>query len=652
MVDTLDLGSNFLEIRVQVPFAIIFMLILFLWFPFFGFLSGIFLGNFLGIGVVYLTIINIGIVVLLSFYLFISLIFSNNFLFLPIAIWIRSGSLLVNWELGFDSLTISMLCIVTLISFLVHLYSSEYMQEDPHLPRFMSYLSLFTFFMIILVTANNFIQMFVGWEGVGLSSYLLINFWFNRIQANKAAIKAMLFNRVADFLMILSLGAIFILFDTFDYVIILNIAPLVKNYFFTFGTFLNIPLINAIDFICIFLFLGAMGKSAQLGFHNWLPDAMEGPTPVSALIHAATMVTAGVFLLIRCSGLFVLSTNALTFIAIIGALTALFGSSVGLFCHDLKRVIAFSTCSQLGYMMLACGLEQFNAAFFHLIIHAFFKALLFLAAGSIIHAVFDEQDARKLGGLFKFLPITYICFLIGSLNLMGIPFLSGFYTKDMILELAASTNTILGLFCYILGCISVFFTAAYSTRLLILVFLSKINLKYSSILNTKENNVAIMLPLIFLSIISIFSGNFLSDIFLGFGTSFFNFSILLNINTYIGTDVEFLPIFLKLLPLILTFIGFFFSFYMYLVDIKNFFFIKKQTNFKYIYQFFLKKWYLDRFVNQIFSINFLEWSKTYAYVQLDRGLLERMGPTFIAQNTSTFFYVDHKRYSKYSQFFY
>jgi proton-translocating NADH-quinone oxidoreductase chain L len=297
------------------------------------------------------------------------------------------------------------------------------MEHDPHLPRFMSYLSLFTFFMLILITANNFLQMFVGWEGVGLSSYLLINFWFTRIQANKAAIKAMLVNRVGDFAILLAIFSIYFIFNTLDYEVIFTLVPLVLNYSVVIG-FLKLPLL---DLICILLFIGAMGKSAQLGLHTWLPDAMEGPTPVSALIHAATMVTAGVFLLARCSFIFEFSPVALNFVTFIGSLTAFFAATTGLFQNDMKKVIAYSTCSQLGYMIFSCGLSSYEVGVFHLSNHAFFKALLFLGAGSVIHAVNDEQDMRKLGGLQKLLPFSYAIMLIGSLALMGFPFLTGFY---------------------------------------------------------------------------------------------------------------------------------------------------------------------------------------------------------------------------------
>lgn len=598
-----------------------FFLILFL--PFLGFLGGCLFGRFIGKGIIPFTILNIFLPCIFSILLLVSNYFNNAILITYLNLWFKCDNLVVSWELLGDNLTFSMIFVVTFISLLVHIYSSEYMSSDPHLTRFLSYLSLFTFFMLILITAANFIQMFVGWEGVGLSSYLLINFWFTRLQANKAAIKAMLFNRIADMLMLLGLFAIYVCFESFDYIIIFSIAPFFLNFQFDFFFFS----ITSINFISLFLFLGAMGKSAQLGFHNWLPDAMEGPTPVSALIHAATMVTAGIFLLIRCSFLFELAPQILEFISIIGALTAFFGATTGFFFHDLKRVIAFSTCSQLGYMMLACGLERFNVAFFHLVTHAFFKALLFLTAGAIIHSMYDEQDIRKFGSSLKYLPLTYICFLIGSLNLIGFPFLSGFFSKDLLLELVYSSFSTTGLFCYLLGLFSIFFTAAYSTRVLLLIFFVKINNNRYSIKNTFENSFLIKYPLIILSIFSIWVGYFLVDIFCGLGSNFFGTAFFFNINTYNQIDIEFLPLLIKVLPLIITILGCFCSLYFYIINTSFFYFLKKNKNFKYFYFFLLKKWYTDRFINETFSLFFLQISKNYMYTRLDRGLLEILGPS-------------------------
>jgi len=429
------------------------MLILIVLLPLLGFFSGSAFGRYIGWGACYLTTGSVFSSLLLSLYLLYDVVSNGVTYKLTMGSWIVVDSLQIDWCFCFDSLTSIMLIVVTFISTLVHLYSTEYMEYDPHLPRFMSYLSLFTFFMLILITANNFLQMFVGWEGVGLSSYLLINFWFTRIQANKAAIKAMLVNRVGDFSLLLAIFAIYFVFNSLDYDTVFSLVPSMLDSKILIAGF-DVP---ALDMICVLLFLGAMGKSAQLGLHTWLPDAMEGPTPVSALIHAATMVTAGVFLLARCSYLFEYSPFALGLVVFIGSATAFFASTTGLFQNDMKRVIAYSTCSQLGYMVFACGLSSYEVGVFHLSNHAFFKALLFLGAGSVIHAVADEQDMRKMGGLRRLLPFTYGIMLIGSLALMGFPFLTGFYSKDTILEVAYAKYTVWGHFSYYLGTFAAFF---------------------------------------------------------------------------------------------------------------------------------------------------------------------------------------------------
>jgi NADH-ubiquinone oxidoreductase chain 5 len=353
----------------------------------------------------------------------------------------------------FDSLTVVMLVVVTFISSLVHLYSTEYMINDPHLSRFMFYLSLFTFFMLILVSADNYVQMFVGWEGIGLCSYLLINFWFTRIQANKAAVKAMLMNRIGDFGLALGLLLIFTNFQSFDYCVVFGLVLKHENFLVNFLGF-EVALLNV---LAVLLFVGAVGKSAQLFLHTWLPDAMEGPTPVSALIHAATLVTAGVFLIVRSSLIFEFAPFALLIVTVFGAMTCFFAATTGLLQNDLKKVIAYSTCSQLGYMVFACGVSSYSVSVFHLANHAFFKALLFLGAGCVIHAVSDEQDMRKMGGLRKIIPFTYVMMLIGSFSLSGFPFLTGFYSKDVILEVSFAGYTLFSHFSYWLGSFGAFF---------------------------------------------------------------------------------------------------------------------------------------------------------------------------------------------------
>ena len=598
------------------------MLLLLIILPLFGFFSGIFFGRFLGFGVSFITTLNLFLSLLISLNLFQDVLTNETVYKLVLTSWVFSDSLLVNWSFCFDSLTAVMLIVVTFISTLVHFYSIEYMALDPHKQRFMSYLSLFTFFMLILVTANNFLQMFVGWEGVGLSSYLLINFWFTRIQANKAAIKAMLINRVGDFALLLAIFSIYSVFNSLDYDVIFTLVPLFVNYNLVVSTYS----FNVIDIICTLLFLGAMGKSAQLGLHTWLPDAMEGPTPVSALIHAATMVTAGVFLLGRCSHIFEFSASTLNFVLFIGSCTTIFAASTGLFQNDMKKVIAYSTCSQLGYMVFSCGLSNYQVGIFHLSNHAFFKALLFLGAGSIIHAVADEQDMRKLGGLKRLLPFSYSIMLIGSLALIGFPFLTGFYSKDTILELAFAQYSTWGHFAYYLGSFSAFCTAFYSVRLLFLVFLAEPNGNRNTILNAHEGSWYLGLPLFILSILSVLIGFLTKEIFIGFGTKFWGSAIFVLPQNYLLVDIEFLSLFAKLFPLLLTLLGFIFAYFLYAFELNSYFLVKKTSYFKVLYTFLNKKWYFDRFYNQYISQMSLNLSYTFSYKDIDRGLLERVGP--------------------------
>lgn len=564
-----------------------------------------------------------------SCFLLYNLILNNNFIYIDLDFWYDSDFLEIEWSFIFDSVSITMLFVVLFISFLVHLYSCEYMKEDPHISRFMSYLSLFTFFMIILITANNFLQMFIGWEGVGLCSYLLINFWYTRIQANKSAIKAMVINRVGDFCLIIGLCIIYNSYKSLDYSIIFNITPLfVENKILLIENYnINISTIFLINFL---LMIGAMAKSAQIGLHLWLPDAMEGPTPVSALIHAATMVTAGIFLIIRCSPIFEYNENILILITIIGSLTAFYASTVGLLQNDIKKIIAYSTCSQLGYMFFVCGLSEYNVGFFHLITHAFFKALLFLCAGSVIHAMNDEQDIRKLGGLKNLLPITYNTMLIGSLALSGFPFLSGFYSKDIILEIAYSTYNFKGFFAYYLGSISAFFTAFYSMRLLYMTFLSNPRGLKKNYENIHESPIYILIPLILLSFFSIFSGFLIKDLIIGIGSDFFKQSIFKLPEHLIYIDAEFMPLNYKLLPLFLSFFGFFFSYLLYIGYERDLYYLKKTKIGQKFYTFINKKWYFDKIYNYYIALNGLTVGYTISYVNQDRGWIEYFGPTGIS----------------------
>jgi NADH-ubiquinone oxidoreductase chain 5 len=544
-------------------------------------------------------------------------------IYVRVATWVSSEVLLINWGFLFDSLTVVMCIVVTFVSSLVHLYSIEYMSHDPHLPRFMSYLSLFTFFMLILVTADNFIQMFLGWEGVGLCSYLLINFWFTRVQANKAAIKAMIINRIGDFSLIMGILIMYVNFKAVDYATVASLAPFFKS---QTVNFLNIDF-NILSLICVFLFLGAVGKSAQLGLHTWLPDAMEGPTPVSALIHAATMVTAGVFLIARSSFLYEQAPDILKFVTVLGAATAFFASSVGLLQNDLKRVIAYSTCSQLGYMVFSCGLSDYSAGIFHLANHAFFKALLFLGAGAVIHAVNDEQDMRKMGGLKKLVPFTYSAMTIGSLALIGFPFLAGFYSKDLILELSYGKFTSYSHFSYFLGTFGAFLTAFYSTRLVCLTFLVKPN-GYKPVIGfAKETFSNIFIALCLLTIPSIFVGFLTKDMLVGVGSDFFGASIYNNPKTFHVFDAEFVEFFYKILPVTLSLFGASLSFILYNFQSSILFYIKTSFIGRKVYSFLNKKWFFDKIYNECFGQFFFKFGYSMSYKSIDRGTFEIIGPT-------------------------
>lgn len=568
---------------------------------------------------------------------------NNCFVYIKFTNWIDSGILNVNWGFLFDSLTVIMCCVISFISLLVHLYSVEYMAHDPHLPRFMSYLSLFTFFMIILVTADNFVQMFVGWEGVGLCSFLLINFWYTRIQANKAAIKAMIINRIGDFGLVIGILLIFVNYKTLDYATVFALTPIFEEKTTSFLHF-NFNILTVISF---FLFVGVVGKSAQLGLHTWLPDAMEGPTPVSALIHAATMVTAGVFLLARCSPIYEFTKYFLEYIVLLGSATSFFAATVGLLQNDLKKVIAYSTCSQLGYMIFICGLSEYKVGVFHLANHAFFKALLFLAAGSVIHSVLDEQDMRKMGGLKNLLPFTYSTMLIGSLALIGFPFLTGFYSKDLILEIAFANYNFPGYFSYCLGTLSAFLTTFYSTRLLFLAFLSKPNGYRPVVENACDSSYQISTVLGVLAIPSIFAGFFCKDMLVGWGSYLWGNSIFNYPQTINSVDSEFISHFYKLLPTLCSLFSLGFAFFLY-INCNSFLLKIKLTRFgKRFYNFLNKKWFFDKLYNEYFGQFFFKFSYSISYKVVDRGIIEILGPTglsFFIREIST---ALHKMQTKY-----
>jgi len=539
--------------------------------------------------------------------------------------WIESGSLFINWSLNYDPLSATMLIVVTSISTCVHIYSIEYMSEDPHLKRFISYLSLFTFFMLILVTSNNLLQLFVGWEGVGLCSYLLINFWFNRLQANKAALKAMIVNRIGDFGLAMGLFTIFYGYRSLDFSILATCTPTFINQTFSLmGTEFDLLTIAA-----IFLFIGAVGKSAQIGLHTWLPDAMEGPTPVSALIHAATMVTAGVFLICRCATLFQYTPTVALIITLMGSFTAFMAGTIGLVQNDLKRVIAYSTCSQLGYMVFACGASNYFVSMFHLANHAFFKAALFMGAGSVIHAFSDEQDMRRMGGSLPILFFTYIVMLIGSMSLMGFPFLTGFFSKDAILELNWSYWTISTSLAGLLGLLAAGTTAFYSLRGIAKTFLVTPNGFKKIFFNAHESGYWMSRPLYILSFGGILVGFFGKDMFIGAGSTFWQQAIMIKPQENLFFEAEFLENWIKELPLIFTIIGSFLAFFIYNYNTKTFkdniFLLKLTDTSRLLYTFLNRKWFFDKFYNEWINQHVLNFSYKETYQNTDRGFIEMLG---------------------------
>lgn len=609
------------------------MFVSLLFLPFFSFFISFFFGRFLGrVGVSILSSFCVGISCSFAAFIFFEVVVAGGFCSVKLSPWISSGVLNAEWGLLFDSLTAVLLIVVLFISFLVHLYSVEYMSHDPFLPRFMSFLSLFTAFMVVLVTGDNLVQMFLGWEGIGLSSYLLINFWFSRIQANKSAMKAVIVNRIGDLGLLLGIILCFLNFKSVEYSLIFAVAPYYCNHKLCVITFT----FDTLGAIGALFFIGAVGKSAQLGLHTWLPDAMEGPTPVSALIHAATLVTAGVFLLMRCSPILEFTTSLLTVIALFGGMTAFFASTVGLFQNDLKKVIAYSTCSQLGYMVFACGLSHYFVGLFHLANHAFFKALLFLSAGYVIHSMSDEQDMRGMGGLRKLLPLPYVTMLIGSLSLMGFPFLTGFYSKDCILEIAYSRYTLSGHFSFWLGLSAAFFTAFYSTRLLFLTFLAEPNGRRPFIRDISTSSWLITLPLIILCFPTVFVGFLFQDMLIGPGTPVWSNSIFVIPFHYSLTDAESLPHWVKLLPTVFSILGSLTSFVLFLLDSGLLYTFRNSVLERVIYTFINKKWFFDKVYNEFANQHFLFFSFHVSYKVLDRGVSEILGPLGLGYVTPYF----------------
>ena len=622
------------------------MLLFLVFLPFLNFCYMWFLGSIIGKrNVLYLIAHSYIIIVIIGVIGFWKICVCSNVEYFLLGTWINCGLFIVNWGFIFDTISISMLIMVGVVSGLVHYYAIGYMKTDPSLLRFMSYLSLFTFFMFILVTADNFIQLFLGWEGIGLCSYLLINFWNTRIQANKAALKAIVINRFGDFGYLCGLLLVYFFFRSVDFSVVFLLTPFFTNVAFCFLYWD----IYCLDAICFFLFIGSVSKSAQIGLHTWLPDAMEGPTPVSALIHAATLVTAGVFLIIRCSPIFEFSPRILFIVLVVGGLTSFFAATIAITQNDIKKVIAYSTCSQLGYMVFVCGLSSYNISMFHLVNHAFFKALLFLGAGSVIHSMYGEQDIRKYGKLVNLIPYTYSSMLIGFIALSGLPFLSGFYSKDMILEIAFATYSVSGSFVYWLGSISAGLTAFYSFRVFYLTFWGK-NMCYKFyIQNSHELPENMGFSLFILAVSSVFSGYFLKDSFVGVGSSFWSNSIfILSKNNY-HLDSEFIPLMFKNLPLIFSILGLFLalkinSWFLTVNQlVKNFsgWLLSYKTN-KVFYSYSLtkviwflnNKWYFDYIYNYFIGFYILKHAYETFYKLIDKGFIEICG----VQGLSSFFY--------------
>ncbi len=588
--------------------------------PLLGSIVSGFFGRKVGVsGAQLITSLSIIVTTLLAIVAFFEVGLNNIPVSINLFTWIDSESLDVLWGFHFDSLTVSMLIPVLIVSSVVHIYSIGYMSQDPHNQRFFSYLSLFTFMMVILVTANNFLLMFVGWEGVGICSYLLVSFWFTRIAANQSSIAAFLTNRVGDCFLTIGMFALLWSFGNVDYSTVFSLAPFVNE--------------NIVTIIGICLVIGAMAKSSQVGLHVWLPMAMEGPTPVSALIHAATMVTAGVYLLMRTSPLIEYSSTVLIISLWLGAITTVFSSLIGLFQQDIKKVIAYSTMSQLGMMVIAIGLSSYNVALFHLVNHAFYKGLLFLGAGAVIHAVSDNQDFRKYGGLRAFLPLTYSVMLIASLSLVAFPFMTGFYSKDFILESAYGQFYFTSTVVYFIATIGAMFTTLYSVKVLYLTFLANPNGPISNYRDSitrhpaHEGDIFMSFPLIILAIFSIFFGYISKDIFIGLGSGFFaDNSIFIHPMREIMLNTEFaVPTLFKLLPLFFTL-----SLSVIAIVLSEFM-PKVLINFKLsrvgynIFGFFSQRFFIELLYNKYITGLILKLGGQTTKV-LDKGSVELLGP--------------------------
>lgn len=563
---------------------------------------------------------------ILSWVAFFDIALGQTVVHVQVMEWIVSGDFSVNWAFKIDTLTAVMLVVVNTVSCLVHLYSVGYMSHDPHKPRFMAYLSLFTFAMLMLVTADNFVQMFFGWEGVGLASYLLIGFWYKKPSANAAAIKAFVVNRVGDFGFALGIFAIYMTFGSVEFS---TVFASVGDFEGKIIHFLGMEL-DLITTICILLFIGAMGKSAQLGLHTWLPDAMEGPTPVSALIHAATMVTAGVFMVARCSPIFEYSPTALGFVTFIGASTAIFAATIALTQNDIKRVIAYSTCSQLGYMFFAIGVGAYGAAIFHLFTHAFFKALLFLGSGSVIHAMSDEQDMRKMGGLWKKIPLTFAMMLIGTIALTGFWFTAGYYSKDMIIEATFMSGSSWSGYAFGMGVFAALLTSFYSWRLIFMTFFGKSRASQSVQDHVHESSYWMLVPLFILAVGALGAGLVFHEEFVGHNYAEFwgNALVVLGDNPVLF-DHHAIPHWVPNAPAVVMLLGFAAALYLYIYrpEIPA----KLAQTFRFLYNLSFNKWYVD----EIYDYLFVEPAKKLGIFLWKRGdeqVIDRYGPDGLSAN--------------------
>ena len=559
----------------------------------------------------------------------------------PIMRWIDSGALNVEWALRIDTLTAVMLVVVNTVSCLVHVYSIGYMHHDPHRPRFFAYLSFFTFAMLMLVTSDNLLQMFFGWEGVGVASYLLIGFWYKKPSANAAAMKAFIVNRVGDFGFLLGIFGLFVLFGSASFdAIFAGVADYLPaegaeggdTVLTLFG--MHLDKAHALTGVCLLLFMGAMGKSAQFLLHTWLPDAMEGPTPVSALIHAATMVTAGVFLVARMSPVFEHSPDALTFVTWIGAITAFFAATVGLVQNDIKRVIAYSTCSQLGYMFVALGIGAYGGAIFHLFTHAFFKALLFLGAGSVIHAVSDEQDMRRMGGLRKKIPLTYWMMIIGTIALTGVGIpgtvigTAGFFSKDIIIESAYVAHNSAAGVAFGLLVIAALFTSFYSWRLIFMTFHGKPRASADVMHHAHESPMVMLVPLFILAVGALFAGVLFKEFFFGeHYTAFWKGALFTGAENEILEEFHHVPLWVKLSPFVAMLLGLLTAWYFYIRSPET---PKRLAeDHQMLYRFLLNKWYFDELYDFIF-VRPAKRLGTFLWKQGDGRVIDGYGPNGIA----------------------